>query len=233
MSVLVLLLACQGPGIVEEEGEIDVAAPYDRVALDLDAGAILLDGEEGSASRLSWVLASRDGKARLEQAVQGDTLRVVGRCPQRGPCTTSVRLSLPRDVVVEAVTGAGNVAVWDLRREVVVETGAGHVDLRVLSDDVDAWTGAGDILGRGLRSLAVVAETGSGSVDLAWDVAPLDALATSGAGDVLLDVPTGAYDLDATTGAGAVHVEGVRADRKADRALVAETGAGDVWVTGR
>ena len=93
---------------------------------------------------------------------------------------------------------------------------------------LDLQTGTGSVEGRDLRSGAVRAETGAGSVRLAFAEAPSSVWVDTGLGSATVVVPRGASYKVTTDGARAV-VE-VPTDPTSPRSIDVTTGAGGIRI---
>jgi len=110
---------------------------------------------------------------------------------------------------VDAATGSGSIAMFDIGGEVTARTGSGGIELDGVAGAVDAETGSGSI--RALRVAGRArARTGSGSIrlDLAAPEAggPLDADVGTGSGSIEISGVTGS--LEASSGSGRIVVDG-------------------------
>ncbi len=133
---------------------------------------------------------------------------------------------------VDARTGSGGIDVSRVTGEVKAITGSGGIQLNQVGGNIDLDTGSGSIKGHHLGGLEVHAETGSGSIDVDFDIAPQMANLSTGSGSIGIAVPSGTYHVDAETHSGAVDIEGITNDAAADHIIVARTGSGSISITG-
>jgi Putative adhesin len=203
------------------------------VRIDVDAGTVrLTPGETLGGQR-----TDRYGLVKPSVAVrrEGGTLVVEGRCARvwltGSWCSTSVTLTVPRDVAVTVHSGAGDVHLGALTGTIDVSAGAGDVTLTGTAGSVVVETGAGSVRGTDLSTATVEATSGAGDVRLAFASPPANVRAESGAGGVTVVLPSGEtpYRVDADSGAGSRSVE-VRTSPAATALVYAHSGAGDVTV---
>lgn len=140
--------------------------------------------------------------------------------------------SIVGDIVVD--TGSGGVRLSDIQAErVEADTGSGEVELDNVRGELSLDTGSGEIRGRNVVGLGrLVADTGSGSVDLSGDFSALERLVIdTGSGEVTLrSSPFPEVDLTVNTGSGDIRVDvsGARIRKKDDDYLEATVGSGRV-----
>jgi hypothetical protein len=206
-----------------------------RVELDLAAGHVALSaGEAGQVSvqrRLHW----RADKPTIREEWHGDTLRLTALCPDEDDCSADYTVRVPAGVPVQAVTGAGDVAVRDLTGEVRVDTEAGKVTVDNATGKVWVRSTAGDITATGLRGDADV-ETESGHLELRYVAVPASVRGSTGAGNVWVSVPPGigaatedGYRVAAETADGKRDVT-VREDSASSHVIAVDTASGDVTI---
>jgi len=154
----------------------------------------------------------RDTPPVTEHRTEGGTLTLGFRCPQ-GHCEVGYEVEVPAATVVTVVNGTGE----------IVLTG--------LAGEIDARTGTGDVRADGLTSAGVRLDSGTGDVRAEFAAPPSVVRVTAGTGSVAVTVPGGPYAVSAHTGTGQVRV-GVDRQPGAGRSVVAESGVGDVTVSG-
>lgn len=259
LLAVALMPACvyvQGPQHVEHdstafEGEVQA------VFFDVGAGDLLVRVADVPAVEVHRTLRWSGDRpdALLTLDTDGTLVMDVDCRPNGGPfrvdgCSVDHEVLLPAgSVVVEGITGAGDIRLEGTDELVDVETGSGDVWIdqagRVFaatgSGDIDLFdargaltleTGSGDVKGTGLRGGSGVVSTGSGNVDLFWKMAPELVDIATGSGDVDLSIPPGSYRVDVDTGSGNVSVQGITTDPSASSSIAIETGSGDIRVEG-
>ncbi len=168
----------------------------------------------------------------LKSSLEAGLLALTDDCGSGVACAVDYVITLPASPdFVSVDTGSGDVGVDGLEGDVVVKTGSGDVTLAGIGGDVNVDTGSGDILGHRLTSTAFLGDTGSGDVDLTFDVAPLQVDVGTGSGDVTLAVPAGTYRVETSTGSGDVSLSGI--EEGDGGTLHVETGSGDIVIDGR
>lgn len=188
----------------------------DRLVVDIDAGDVAVRaGEDGFAAVTSAVRWTGT-RPEVTQMVDGSTLTVTGRCPDRTGsehCEVDLTVDLPPSASSDVQVGAGDVTGADVTGQ--------HV-----------WnSAAGDVTATRLGAATVQAGSDAGDVVLAFAAVPLEVVAETAAGEVLVTVPDGVgYAVDAGSGAGETVVE-VPTD-PAGAAITAFSSAGDVTVRG-
>lgn len=133
-------------------------------------------------------------------------------CPSNwGSCSVDYEIEVPKGLAVD------------------LDSGSGNITLRALTGNVDVHLGSGDVDGSGLAGKTVVAEAGSGNVELKYTTAPTSAQLKAGSGDIVLNVPDGAYDVKTDTGSGDVTVS-VKDDGSSPNKISLSAGSGNVSV---
>jgi hypothetical protein len=140
----------------------------------------------------------------LDERLDGDTLYLSGRCELAALvwCNVNYSLDVPRGVRIDAQTGAGTVNVTGMTGDVEARSGAGGVDVSDVSGGLRLSSGAGSVRGTQLRSTAVDASSGAGSVHLEFVVPPDNVSVESGAGSVDVQVPDDGIAYQVTGGSG-------------------------------
>ncbi len=93
-------------------------------------------------------------------------------------------------------------------------------------------TGSGGVRGNGLTVPQLVADTGSGSIDISFSTSPEDLNLEAGSGSVTITVPAGSYDLDLDTGSGGTESTGITDDASSARSIRVRTGSGSIRING-
>ncbi|MFI6498438.1 DUF4097 family beta strand repeat-containing protein [Nonomuraea typhae] len=187
----------------------------DKVALlDVNSGSgdIVVTETDRSGIRVTETLQWRNNKPEAEHKVEGDTLKVTYSCrANSGSCSVSYKIEVPKGLKVKA------------------DAGSGHITLRGLTGELEASAGSGDIEASDLGGKKVVADAGSGSMDLKYASAPSDVMLEAGSGDITLTLPNGPYNVSAQADSGDAKVE-VANDRNSANRVTVEAGSGNINV---
>lgn len=252
MFTFALFAACVTVEV--EETPIREEGPFSRVEIDTRHGDVELVGvpDRTAADGLFRTRFSRT-PPELESFVDGDVLHLIARCDDlQLACSADVIVEVPEGVSVDVINGSGDVRVSGTVGDVVASTGSGDVHLAGLSGtlvgetgsgdvlfesvlgDLDGTSGSGDIVGLDLSADHIHFATLSGDVDVNQFCAFARIDASSGSGDIRVGVPDGTYALDLSSGSGDVDVTatGITGDPAAESVIRAETGSGDILVTG-
>ncbi|MED7926442.1 DUF4097 family beta strand repeat-containing protein [Nonomuraea sp. LP-02] len=191
----------------------------DRVTelrLDGASGDAVITETGGTAVRVTETLTWRgDSKPTPEHRIEGGVLALSYTCPSNlGSCGVDYRIEVPKGLAVD------------------LDSGSGDITLRALSGDVRVNVGSGDVDAADLAGKNVVADSGSGNVELKYTTAPTNARLKAGSGDVSLFVPDGAYDVTTDVGSGDVTVS-VKNDRSSPNKISVRTGSGNISVSAR
>ncbi|MEV5558639.1 DUF4097 family beta strand repeat-containing protein [Nonomuraea wenchangensis] len=189
----------------------------DRVTelrLDGASGDAVITETDGTAVRVTETLRWRgDSKPKPEHKVEGGALALSYTCPSSlGSCGVDYRIEVPKGLAVD------------------LDSGSGDITLRGLSGNVRVHVGSGDVDAADLTGKNVVADSGSGNVELKYATAPVSAQLKAGSGDVTLFVPDGAYDVTTDVGSGDATVS-VKKDRSSPNKISIRTGSGDISVS--
>jgi hypothetical protein len=183
-----------------------------KLRVESGAGDAVITETGGSAIRVVETLQWRGDKPNAEHSVDGDTLFLRYDCAEGwGGCSVNYKIEIPKGLQVDA------------------DTGSGDITLRSLTGPLDVTAGSGDVDASGLAGKKVVAEAGSGNIELKYTTAPDSAELKAGSGDVTLHVPDGAYDVKTEVGSGDTNVA-VDKDPNSPRKLSLTTGSGNVSV---
>jgi hypothetical protein len=203
----------------EQERQARLVLPQvERLVVRTDNGRVhLRAGRAGEPMvlrrRARWLF----GEPALRRRTTSSRVVVEASCAgTTGPCSTDLEVVVPPGVDVTAESRSGDVEAERLR---------GRIRLR---------TDAGDVRAEDVRPVSLSAYAVAGDVRVGVRNAPLRIVALTDAGDVEIAVPMNRqYRLDAEYARGELRVEGIFRNDTAARRIVAETGAGDVRVTGR
>jgi hypothetical protein len=190
----------------------DVAGKVAVLHVDSGAGAVVVTESGRAGIHVTETLHWRRDKPVTRHPVTGDTLTLDYDCPNGAwGCDVDYRVEVPRGVKVR------------------VDTGSGDITLRALSGELDAKTGSGTIDANGLGGRRVVAQTGSGDVELRFGSVPDEVTVDTGSGNGVVRVPQGTYHVTTDTGSGDQKVE-VTSDDSSPRRIIVKTGSGEAKV---
>ncbi len=133
----------------------------------------------------------------------GSTYRIDGSTLELGGDDTAFGyieyvVTAPVGVRVTADVGTGSLDLTGVSTA-DLKVGTGSVTLTDATGNVTTRVGTGEIKGRNLRSDAILATTGTGSITLEL-ATPADVEASTSTGSLALTVPAGTYRVDAATG---------------------------------
>ena len=198
-----------------------------------DRDEILLDIERRASSRAD----AED--ALVEVTETNGALRIQAKPPERKgdvtnffgwvPTTVQLKVTLPRDLNVQARTADGAIDASNLSGRVELRTGDGSIRMQQVEGQITLATGDGSVSARDVRG-AVVVTTGDGSVQMSGRFETVRA--KTGDGAIGLDVLPGStvtQEWMLTTGDGSVSVR-VPSDFNAD--VDARTGDGSIMTRG-
>lgn len=212
-----------------------VEDPVAAVLLDSEAGDITVTAGTGPGISLSTVsrwAGGEDACPNLQMDKVGDTVSLQSTCPPLSlGCSVDWTIEVAENATIELKTAAGDILISNLNGQVTATSNAGDITVEQLGGVVSLESSAGDISGLNLQSADFTANTSAGDISLTFAVATQIA-AESGAGDIFVAVPEGAWNLDIWSGAGDVNLFNVEDQPGAERSLQANTGAGDIQVTG-
>lgn len=170
---------------------------------------------------------------RFDERAEGGVLVIRATCPSWSivGCEANYRIEVPAGAMVTAHVGSGSVRVsGPLTAAVRTETGAGDIEVRGVSGPLSARTGTGSIQAAELSSASVQASSGAGRIALDLSGrAPEVVVAETGSGPVDLRLPPGRYRILANSGTGQVDV-GVESHDGAAAVVTAKSGTGPVKV---
>ncbi|WP_084965021.1 DUF4097 family beta strand repeat-containing protein [Thermoactinospora rubra] len=199
----------------QEENSYDVRDEVTKIQLRSDAGDVVITESDRSGIRVTETLHWRDDKPKPEHRVDGGVLELSYDCNKvLNSCGVDYRIEVPKGLAMD------------------LETGAGDMTLRALSGEVGVRSGAGDITAEGLTGKRLTANSGAGSVKLAYSAVPDNVSVETGAGDATVTLPKESYDVQVTTGVGDDEIA-VQDDPGSPRKIKVETGAGDARVLAR
>jgi hypothetical protein len=188
-----------------------------EVQVDVGSGSVdVSDGGVGPVRVHSSEHYAFGRSPQLSHGVRDGVLHVTASCPHIlvGHCAVDYRLAVPSSVPVVVKTRDGDVRLDAFHGTARIITADGNVT-------VVAYCG---------RSLSATSANGDVSVTA---VCPPASLAVrSGTGNVTVAVPPNRYHVTTASGNGSVQVTGIITDRHAASEIVAESGDGDVRVSG-
>ncbi|MFI7706990.1 DUF4097 family beta strand repeat-containing protein [Nonomuraea sp. NPDC049480] len=217
LASAVLLTGCGLASIAgptnQDTASYQVTDKVTKLQLDSHSGDAVVTETDGTAIRVvethRW---SGDDKPKAQHKVEGGVLFVTYDCPANwGRCSVDYKVEIPKGLPVD------------------LDSGSGNLTLRGLTGDLEVFVGSGDVDASGLAGKRVVAEGGSGNIELKYTAAPDSAKVEVGSGDITLNVPDEGYDVSTDTGSGDANVK-VKRDDSSPRKISLTAGSGDVSV---
>ena len=182
----------------------------ERLEVDITAGSVTVRATDRDDVRVRTVRTYAFLKPSTSADLDDGELHLKGTCRLIGRCSVRYEIDVPKDVVLDLQTSAGDIEISGASGRVVAKTSAGAID------------------GEDLESRVVEASTSAGDIELEFNSAPDDLDLKTSAGDIDVVVPDDdAYRVDTDTSAGDADV-GIASDPDADRVIKARTSAGDI-----
>ncbi|MEW9547956.1 DUF4097 family beta strand repeat-containing protein [Nonomuraea sp. NPDC050783] len=197
----------------QDTASYQVTDKLTKLQVNSGSGDVVVTETGGTAVRVTETLRWRgDAKPKPEHKVEGGVLAISYDCPSNmGTCAVDYKIEIPKGLAAD------------------LDAGSGDVTLRALSGDLDVHVGSGDVDGSDLAGKSVVADAGSGNVELKYASAPASAQLKAGSGDITLNVPDGPYDVSTDVGSGDATVS-VDNDHSSPNKISLKAGSGDVKV---
>lgn len=217
VAASVTLTSCGFAGIgganQHKETTYDVTDKVASLNLTSGSGDTVITETDRTGIKVTESLYWRKSEPKPEHKVEGETLTMSYNCKSDawGSCGVNYRIEVPRGL------------------QVILDAGSGNVTLRSLSGALEAKLGSGDVQSNGLTSKTVVAENGSGTLELKFAAAPDSVEARTGSGDTQVYVPAGAYAVSTDIGSGDADIK-VTNDPKSAHKISLSAGSGDVSV---
>jgi hypothetical protein len=212
---------------------IEVAGPVDRIRVAVTQGSVTLRGADQDRVTGERVTTRGLREPGVTERVDGTTLVIEAWCMPLGNtwCDVSYVLDVPRGIDVEVETALGSIRASGLDGALDLFSATGSVDVDAVTGSLRLESGAGSVQGTALASKAVVAESGAGSVRLAFAGPPDRVTASAGAGSIDIEVPDDgtAYRIDDVNPGTDVRVA-VPTDPVSGHLLRLDGGAGSVSV---
>lgn len=210
------------------------AQPQPSAQLSLPAQPQPSAGSEGSdivvERRSDWLAL----EPTVRESVTGETLRIESACPRSvnplaRQCSVTFELRLPSTVAVKVSAQRGTVKASGFTADVTVDTAEGDIVVSQLTGRFSATSDFGSITGTDLTCANTVADSHSGSLDLAFREAPALVRARSDFGNVDVAVPKapGGYRTNLTNHMGGATVD-ITNSPSATREIVAESNSGEI-----
>ncbi|MFC5181626.1 DUF4097 family beta strand repeat-containing protein [Actinomadura harenae] len=210
--------------------------PIRKVEVDATSASVTVQAGTSEVTRLSqslhWVMA----KPRVRTEWNGDTLKLKVSCGDGGLgtfnlCDADVTLSVPRGVAVRGRMTSGTLSVRGTNGGADLQNNSGTLELADVSGPLRAWVSSGSVRGERLSADTVDTASGSGSIELAFAVAPTRVVARTGSGSVEIGVPRGShYAVSGSTNSGSRDIaQGISDGTSANR-LDLSSGSGAVSV---
>jgi hypothetical protein len=169
--------------------------------------------------------------------VEGGTLTVEDGCPSfnllfLGGCRVDFRITVPVATAIDLDSSNGDLVVEGIEDAIVVRTSNGDIDLDRVAGPTEAVTSNGSIIGRGLETSAVRADTSNGRISLVFASIPDRVDADTSNGDIDIALPDAPYRIEADTSNGDVDVQ-VVSDPGAPRSITATSSNGNIDIRRR
>jgi DUF4097 and DUF4098 domain-containing protein YvlB len=171
------------------------------VSISVDSGDMTItpstDGRVHVAGRVKYSLV----KPSLEVQTTGSNATVNFSCPAiaAGRCSVEITVSVPPEATVVASSQSGDITASGFTN-VSLESDSGDVRASGLGGNVMLQTHSGDITATDLSASNVTADADSGTVSLAFRVAPHSVDVQNSSGDVSVLVPDRSIVKSDTTG---------------------------------
>jgi hypothetical protein len=169
--------------------------------------------------------------------VEDGTLTIEDGCPSfnflfLGGCRVDFRITVPAATAIDLDSSNGDLVVEGIEGSIVVKTSNGDIDLDRVAGPTEAVTSNGSIVGRGLETATVRADTSNGRISLVFASVPDSVEADTSNGDIDIALPDAPYRIDADTGNGDVDVR-VVSDPGAPRSITARSSNGNIDIRRR
>ncbi|MEU1625254.1 DUF4097 family beta strand repeat-containing protein [Streptomyces sp. NPDC020096] len=146
-------------------------------------------------------------------------------------CSIRYEILVPRDVAVTVSSGNGAVSASGFATALKIDTGNGTVDVGDSTGDLTLGSDNGKVIGTGLRSRQVHAQSSNGQVRLGFAAVPDQVEGITHNGSVTVDLPPATYKVTAETGNGRTRVD-VPQDPRSGHVVTARSANGSVTVRG-
>jgi hypothetical protein len=206
-----LLSACELHGPVHEEELTLPGASRSSLAINVGWGDVHVIGAEVSVVSVRARVQGASNHVSYGMSTGGLTL--FDDCNEE-PCSVDLTVTFPEGARLDVSTGTGDVRIENVRAPIALASGSG------------------DISGSRLAGAELRARTGSGNLAFALLSEADHVQVETHSGDVALTVPSGSYRIDVSNGSGDQYITGLSADANAARAIVVDTGSGDVSIRG-
>ncbi len=172
-----------------------------------------------------------------EAELVGSSLVLGDGCPSfnflfLGGCRVDFRVTVPADVSIDLESSNGDLVIEGITGGVVLRTSNGDIDLDRLTGEIDAKTSNGSIIGRGLESPAVDADTSNGRISLVFEEPPDRLVAETSNGNIDIGLPALPYRINANTSNGDIDLD-VVSDPEAARTIDVTSSNGDIDIRRR
>ncbi|MEV0232382.1 DUF4097 family beta strand repeat-containing protein [Nonomuraea sp. NPDC050786] len=217
LASALLLTGCGLDGIAGPKNQdtvtYQVKEKVQKIHLRSGAGDVVISESDTAQINVTETLYWSNDKPQAEHKVDGDTLSMYYDCQRSwGSCGVNYKVEVPKGLALN------------------LDAGSGNITLRSLSGPLDVHLGSGDLDATGLTGKQLVAQAGSGNMELKYTAAPDSAELKGGSGDVVLTVPDGSYDVKTEVGSGDAKVS-VKNDGASPHKISLTSGSGDVTVS--
>jgi hypothetical protein len=223
-ALAVFAASCSG-STTDADG--DITEPFTQIVVTAGAGDVQIERTTGTPGWLAEASYSGDVPDFTPTVVDG-VLIVDEGCTGTG-CSVDYLLSIPETTPVIVTTGSGDVTITSISASVDVETGSGVVFLNTVKGTIEVVTGSGDILGTKLEAATASFESGSGAIDVAFELIISDLTVETGSGNVTAQLAGDDYNLDVETGSGSIDLK-IDDNDASTNMVKMKTGSGDLRV---
>lgn len=203
-----------------------------RIDLDLANGTVRISGG-GDRVVVDQQFTSGWMGATVNHEVQGDTLRLVMRCPMLVAirCEGRFELEVPDATELAGRTSNGTIEIEEVEGPIDVGTSNGAIELTRLSGSVRASTSNGAITTVDMESRDVDLRTSNGRIEIDSILTPGRIVARSSNGAITIVLPSDspALAVDASSSNGSVSID-IRTDPASGETIEARTSNGNITI---
>jgi hypothetical protein len=200
------------PGTHKATTVYQISSPVSTVVVISHAGNVTVSGSGGTGTSVTEQTAYSKTPPETTRVISGKTLTITYSCPVELVCGVAYVVQVPRNVVVEASTGAG------------------AIRLAGLAGNVTAKADVGFITATSLTGASVSLTTSAGGINAAFTAVPSTVQAVTRVGGVTLHVPgTASYKLSVRSDVGKTTVSVPQSSSSA-HAITATTDVGAVVI---
>ena len=207
-----------------------LSVPLRTLVVNAHVGSVHVTGSDSGKVSVTERISFRGTAPSATHRVAAGTLTLDSSCPALETCTVGYDITVPRAMPVRVTSSVGEIRLRSLSGPVTAHANAGNIDLGSVSGPVEASGHAGLIRGQDVSSPRATLHATTGTIDVAFSVAPLTVTATSVVGSVTLRVPgIASYDVTTSVSVGATHVSVTRSTTS-PHVITAGTRTGSVTI---